>query len=425
MVPPDFVTGWEGDRPSVTGGCSDCRGDVGGSGSTGRALALGLLLVVGMAAGLARRRRSLTGLLVVGLLVGAAGPLAPSTAAAQGVMESEAQRQLDFAWAELEEGEWEKAISSADSALRLNPAMYTAMVVKALAYEGKGELRRAESWLQTYLDLTANLSQAPEAVSLADRLKSQLDTGARVKPEVTVTVGDDYGAFGDGYVLLGGLLGGRSYEQTPCTGAEGCEQGAEARPGWWAFSGSGFGGGGSLRAEYFFAGWLVGARLRYDIGPGEPVGHYAVEAGRMASHRLDFSVLFRAPLVQGLVKVHLLADLGYGLRTWTAYENVDESTATSWTFPGSELGGGVGVRVEPGRLIGIEARFGLAGALGGAGGLNDFGVEVGAVLRPIKPILIRAAFDLRSTTWLAGRDGVDAEVSDLVAGAWLGAGVVF
>ena len=38
--------------------------------------------------------------------------------------------------------------------------MYTAMVVKALAYEGKGELRRAESWLQTYLDLTANLSQA-------------------------------------------------------------------------------------------------------------------------------------------------------------------------------------------------------------------------------------------------------------------------
>ena len=303
--------------------------------------------------------------------------------------------------------------------------MYTAMVVKALAYEGKGELRRAESWLQTYLDLTANLSQAPEAVDLAGRLKAKLDTSSRVKPEATVTVGADYGAFGDGYVVLGGLLGGRSYEQTPCSGSEGCDEGTETRPGWWAFSGSGFGGGGSLRAEYFFGGWLLGARFRYDIGPGEPVGHYEVTAGRMASHRLDFAVLFRAPLIQGLTKLHLLADLGYGMRTWTAYENVNETQATSWTWAGSQLGGGIGARVEPGRLLGFEARFGLSGALGGGGGLNDYGVEVAAVLRPIKPILIRAAFDLRATSWLAEREGSAAQVNDLVAGAWLGAGVVF
>ena len=426
MSPPDFVQEWEGDdKPSVAGGCSDCRGDLADSGSSRRGLALALLLVLGVGAGLARRRRGLSGLLVAAFLVTATVPLAPSVASAEGTLESEAQRQLDFAWNELEKGDWDRAISSADSALRLNPAMYTAMVVKALAYEGKGELRRAESWLQTYLDLTANLSQAPEAVSLAERLKSKLDTGSRVKPEATVTVGDDYGAFGDGYVVLGGLLGGRSYKQTPCSGTEGCEEGTETRPGWWAFQGSGFGGGGSLRAEYFFAGWLVGARFRYDIGPGEPVSHYEVAAGRMASHRLDFAVLFRAPLVQGLMKVHLLADLGYGLRTWTAYENVSETQATSWTWAGSQLGGGIGARIEPGRILGIEARFGLGGALGGSGGLNDFGVEVAAVVRPIKPVMIRAAFDLRSTTWLAEREGQAAQVSDLVAGAWLGAGVVF
>jgi len=425
VVPPDFVEEWEGDKPSVAGGCSDCRGDLSDGGAARRGVALAVLLVLGVGAGLARRRRGLSGLLLAALLATATVPLVPSIASAQGTMESEAQRQLDFAWGELEKGDWDRAISSADSALRLNPAMYTAMVVKALAYEGKGELRRAESWLQTYLDLTANLSQAPEAVELADRLKDKLDTGSRVKPESTVTVGADYGAFGDGYVLLGGLLGGRSYKQTPCSGGEGCEEGTEARPGWWAFQGSGFGGGGSLRAEYFFGGWLVGARFRYDIGPGEPVGHYEVAAGRLASHRLDFAVLFRAPLVQGLMKLHLLADLGYGLRTWTAYENVTETQATSWTWAGSQLGGGIGVRVEPGRLIGIEGRFGLAGALGGGGGLNDYGVEVAAVIRPIERILIRAAFDLRSTTWLAERDGAAARVSDLVAGAWLGAGVVF
>jgi Tfp pilus assembly protein PilF len=74
----------------------------------------------------------------------------------------EAQRQLDFAWKELEQEKYGSAIKSAESTLRLDPALYMAMVVKALACEGLGEYREAESRLETYLVVTANLSQAPK-----------------------------------------------------------------------------------------------------------------------------------------------------------------------------------------------------------------------------------------------------------------------
>ncbi|MCP4872413.1 MAG: hypothetical protein GY898_27250 [Proteobacteria bacterium] len=429
VEPPEIVDNDEYDPPSVFAGCSSCRSDVAGSGSVPLAGFLGLAFLGAL--GLARRRRNAPRVpraAVLGLLVAtAAMTMTAAPAAAQGALETEAQRQLDFAWKELEKGDFDAAIASADSALRLNPALYTAMVVKALAYEGKGELRRAESWLQTYLDLTANLSRSPEAVSLADRLKGQLDggTSGQVKATSTVTVSEDYGAFGDGYVLLGGLVGGRGYSHTPCAGSEDCEPGDEGRPGFWSFDSGGFGGGGSLRAEYFFGGWYVGGRLRYDIGAGEPVNHWDVTAGPRPTHRLDANVVGKLPLTQGLTKLYLLGDIGYGLRSWTVYENVTSSLATSFSFGGSHLGGGIGVRVEPGRIVGIEGRFGVAGLLGGAGGLNDYSLEVGAVIRPVKPLMIRAAFDLRASHWLVNRDADAVEVRDITAGLWVGAGLVF
>ena len=430
VEPPEIVDNEDYDPPSVFAGCSSCRSDVARSGSMPLAGVLGLTFLAGL--GLARRRRSAPrvprGVLLGLLLVAATVPLGATPASAQGALETEAARQLDFAWTELEKGDFDAAIASADSALRLNPALYTAMVVKALAYEGKGELRRAESWLQTYLDLTANLSRSPEAVNLADRLKGQLDGGGsagQVKATSTVTVSQDYGAFGDGYVLLGGLVGGRGYSHTPCAGSEGCEAGDEGRPGFWAFDSGGFGGGGSLRAEYFFGGWYLGGRLRYDIGASEPVNHWDVAAGPRPTHRLDANVVGKLPLTQGLTKLSLLGDIGYGLRSYTVYENVTSSQATSFSFGGSHLGGGVGVRVEPGRIVGIEGRFGVAGLLGGAGGLNDYSLEVGAVIRPVKPLIIRAAFDLRGSHWLVSRDDSAVEVRDITAGLWVGAGVVF
>lgn len=65
----------------------------------------------------------------------------------------EGERQLVFAEAELHKGEFTKALHSAESALRLDPTLYRAMVVKGLAYEGLGDLDLAESLLRAYCEL--------------------------------------------------------------------------------------------------------------------------------------------------------------------------------------------------------------------------------------------------------------------------------
>ena len=419
--PPDFTANADDNPPGVAGGCSECRTDVGGADGSWL-VGLGLLGLLGR-----RRRRSAGRGLLLGAAIALAVPvLGPAPAAAQGALEQEAQRQINFAWEELKGGDFEKAISSADSALRLNPALYTAMVIKALAYEGKGELRRAESWLQTYLDLTANLSQAPEAVDLAARLKGQLEgSGKRVEATATVKTGRDYGAFGDGSVVVGGLIGGRGYGQTPCGGGAGCTASAEGRPGFWAFDGGGATGGLTVQAEYFPGGWLLGPRVRYDLAAGEPVSHHEVERGEAPGHRLDVGAVFRLPLLKGLTKLHVLADFGYGLRSWVVYENLSPSSATSYQLPVSQLGGGVGVRIEPGRVVGIDVRGGFAGVLGGLGGLGEVAVSAGVGVRPVELLQIRAGFDLRRSSLLVERGESVVEVTDLSVGLMVGAGVVF
>ncbi len=418
--PITFVPGGDGDPPNIAGGCGDCRTSMVGGGG-GWAFGLGLLVL----AGRRRRREPRAGLLLAAALALAVPVLAPAPAAAQGALEQEAQRQINFAWDELKAGDWDKAIGSADSALRLNPALYTAMVIKALAYEGKGELRRAESWLQTYLDLTANLNQAPEAVDLAERLKASRGAGKGVSATATVKTGKDYGAFGDGWVVVGGLIGGRGYGQTPCAAGAGCEAATESRPGFWGFSGDGATGGLSIQGEFFPGQWLVGPRLRYDLGAAEPVAHHDVERGESPGHRLDVGAVVRIPLLKGLTKLHVLADVGYGLRTWIVYENLDASSATSYQLPASLLGGGVGVRVQPGRVVGVDVRGGVAGLLGGAGGLGEVSLSAGVAIRPIERIQIRAGFDLRRGSLLVERGGDVAEVTDLSVGAVVGAGIVF
>ena len=426
--PPVLDPEYDGDRPGLAGGCSSCLGDVQGGGGSGS----GALLFAGllMALGLRRRRSGGRGALLLLVAALGVGIAAPTPAFAQ--LEQEAERQLDFAWKELEAEKWEGAIASAESALRLNPALYTAMVVKALAYEGMGELRKAESWLQTYLELTESLSQAPEAMDLANRLRNQLGSAKQVKAEATVTVGKKRTAFGDGGVIIGGIFGGRDYSQAPCGAGEGCPEGVETRPGFWATDGSGFGGGLSVRAEYFFGGWMIGARVRYDLGAGEPVGTYGIGSHDKPGHRLDAGVVFRPQLVGGLVSVRLMADVTYGMRTWTVYETVSSGstdTAASFALVAHQLGGGIGVRVEPWQVIGFDLRYGVAGLLGGAGGVNDHSVEVGLGIRPVKPLLVRAGFDMHLGTLVveSEREGTahQAMVSNTRAGFFLGAGVVF
>jgi|GEM_PF-849953 len=431
---PDFDPEFEGDGVTLLGGCDSCLGSVGGPDAGG--LGLGIAMVLGFF-GLRRRRRQSGGLPRGAVMLLAAGLslsalTVPSVALAQ--MEQEAERQLDLAWKDLEAEQWEKAVNSAESALRLNPSLYTAMVVKALAYEGQGQFRKAESWLQTYLELTRSLSQAPQAMDLAGRLKERMGNSAQVKAETTATVAVKRSAFGDGSVVIGGLLGARMYSQSPCGAGEGCEDGVETRPGFWATNSSGFGGGLSVRGEYFFGGWLVGLRVRYDLGAGEPINAYGVDSHSKPGHRLDANVVFRPQLVSGLTSLRLLADVGYGMRTWTAYETVSKdtsgaSTAAAMPVVAHQFGGGIGVRVEPGQVLGIDFRYGVAGLIGGGGGINDHSIEVGVGIRPVAPLLIRAGFDMHMGSLYVGssRDGATqrAALSTLRAGLFVGAGVVF
>jgi len=93
---------------------------------------------------------------------------------AHGSGEEEAERQIEFARSELRSDQPERALKSAESALRLCPTCYDAMVVKALAYEAMGNLRLAESLLLAYIELVGPDSASEEATSNLRRLQESL-----------------------------------------------------------------------------------------------------------------------------------------------------------------------------------------------------------------------------------------------------------
>lgn len=102
----------------------------------------------------------------------------PSSALAQNRGEEEARRQLEFAKEEVADGNYEKGLSSADSALRLYPSLYEAYVYKALAYEGLGKLKMAESFLLTYRELRGASEQDPVAEEALTRIQEKLGRGS-------------------------------------------------------------------------------------------------------------------------------------------------------------------------------------------------------------------------------------------------------
>ncbi len=132
-------------------------------------------------------------LLVIALL------LCSSAALAQSRGEEEARRQLEFAKQEVVEGNYEKALTSADSALRLFPALYEAYVYKALAYEGLGKLKMAESFLLTYKELRPGGDQDPTADEALARIQDKL--GRSDEPEA------DPGGASSGNTEAGGSAG--------------------------------------------------------------------------------------------------------------------------------------------------------------------------------------------------------------------------
>ena len=119
--------------------------------------------------------------LILAALVLASPALTPRFAHAG--MEEEAGRQLGFARAELDKGEYERAIKSAESALRLDPTLYDAFVIKGLAYEGLGNLPLAESLLVAYQELRKGLVAHPEVAPALARIQAaRSGGGARSKP---------------------------------------------------------------------------------------------------------------------------------------------------------------------------------------------------------------------------------------------------
>jgi hypothetical protein len=366
--------------------------------------------------------------------------LNPSSALAQAGQEEDGEHHLKAAWKELEAQEWERAIQSATAVRRLNPSDHSALLIWAVAYEGKGMLRKSQSYLLTYQELLQGLDLHPEAASLQARLEDALSEAigpsswqpgapqpkrAEIE-QVEVSVTRRAGAFGDGYVLIGVLAGGRAFGQRPCSGDGACFAEGETRPGLWAYEAQGFGGGLSVRAEYFFARKYIGARLRFDLAQSQPVDHHGL--GRPpadVNYRLDLHIVGRIPLSQGRVGVQLLADVAYGMRSFDVLGNVSTTEATVWTFLANQVGGGLGLRIEPARRVGVEARGGAAILLKPSGGLTEVQAEVALVLRPVPLLAVRLAGDFRRSTWIFEQDGATTEVRDLVAGLWAGLGLTF
>jgi|GEM_PF-3478858 len=95
--------------------------------------------------------------------------LAPAPAHAQ--LEEQASRQIELARGDLKAGNYERAINSASSALRLNPLLYEGLVIKGLAYEQLNETMLAYSLLVTYQELTRGMTQNPEVELALGRLR--------------------------------------------------------------------------------------------------------------------------------------------------------------------------------------------------------------------------------------------------------------
>ncbi len=101
-------------------------------------------------------------------------------AAAQ--MTEQAERQLKYCWEELATGDFDRARKSAESALRLDPGLYEAMICKAEVYEATGEVARARTVVGAYLELRVGLDPSERAVAAMERLGVQRD-GSVVEPE--------------------------------------------------------------------------------------------------------------------------------------------------------------------------------------------------------------------------------------------------
>lgn len=124
-------------------------------------------------------------LLVVALL------LVPSLVHAQ-AGESQAERQLGFARAELEAGRHDRAIKSCESALRFDPTAFEAIVIKALSFEALGDPGKAEELFDAYDDFIRGGDADPRVAAARTRLANvKRKKGKTPEPPTPATIGAD------------------------------------------------------------------------------------------------------------------------------------------------------------------------------------------------------------------------------------------
>lgn len=87
-------------------------------------------------------------------------------------LSEEVSRQAGFAEQELAQGRYDRALTSAESALRLDPEFDRALILKALAYEGLGNEPLALSLLDAWAEANPGVARPPEAEALRARLSS-------------------------------------------------------------------------------------------------------------------------------------------------------------------------------------------------------------------------------------------------------------
>lgn len=94
-------------------------------------------------------------------------------ASAEDLLAKQAERQLEFAWTELEAGNFERSAESAARAIAASPLLYEARLVLALSYAGMKDYPRSQFALEEYIRALAGLKPRAEATDLARELKKK------------------------------------------------------------------------------------------------------------------------------------------------------------------------------------------------------------------------------------------------------------
>jgi len=148
-----------------------CGSSVVGSGGPASLL---LLLPLGILyRGRRRRRTFVASCAALAILV---------PALAFGGMKEEAQRQMSFAEDEIAAGQYDRALKSAESALRLCPECTDVLVLKAAAYRGLGERKLAREMILAYAEEVGEGNLSVRAQELYDKLVRK-----RERPGATTT----------------------------------------------------------------------------------------------------------------------------------------------------------------------------------------------------------------------------------------------